>query len=44
MAQRYTPFAVAFVRIGAMLCCLALFTLLGILWRKELVMRRRRLA
>jgi protein SCO1 len=44
MAQRYTPFAVAFVRIGAMLSGLALLTLLAVLWRKEFVMRRRRLA
>jgi len=44
MAQRYTPFAVAFVRIGAFLCFLALAGLLAVLWRRELVMRRRRLA
>jgi protein SCO1/2 len=44
MAQRYTPFAVAFVRIGAMLSGLALLTLLAVLWRREFVMRRRRLA
>jgi protein SCO1/2 len=44
MAQRYTPYAVAFVRIGAMLSAMALFGLLAVLWRKEWVMRRRRLA
>jgi protein SCO1/2 len=44
MAQRYTPYAVAFVRIGAGLSFLALATLLAILWRREFVMRRRRLA
>jgi protein SCO1/2 len=44
MAQRYTPYAVAFVRIGAGLCFLALATLLAVLWRRELLMRRRRLA
>jgi protein SCO1 len=42
MAQRYTPFAVAFVRIGAFMSFLALATLLAVLWRRELVMRRRR--
>jgi protein SCO1/2 len=44
MTQRYTPFAWAFVRIGAGLSCLALFGLLAVLWRRELLMRRRRLA
>jgi protein SCO1/2 len=44
MAQRYTPYAVAFVRIGAGLCFMALATLLAVLWRRELLMRRRRLA
>jgi protein SCO1/2 len=44
MAQRYTPYAVAFVRIGAMLSFIALFSLLAVLWRRELVMRRRRTA
>jgi protein SCO1/2 len=44
MTQRYTPFAWAFVRIGAGLCFLALVGLLTVLWRRELVMRRRRLA
>jgi hypothetical protein len=44
MTQRYTPFAMAFVRIGAGLSCLALMGLLAVLWRRELLMRRRRLA
>jgi hypothetical protein len=44
MAHRYTPYAVAFVRIGAMLSFIALFSLLAVLWRRELVMRRRRTA
>jgi protein SCO1/2 len=44
MTQRYTPFAWAFVRIGAGLSCLALIGLLAVLWRRELLMRRRRLA
>jgi protein SCO1/2 len=44
MTQRYTPYAMAFVRIGAGLSCLALFGLLAVLWRREFVMRRRRLA
>jgi protein SCO1/2 len=42
MAQRYTPYAAAFVRIGAMLSFLALLTLMAVLWRREIVMRRRR--
>jgi protein SCO1 len=44
MTQRYTPYAMAFVRIGAGLSCLALVGLLAVLWRRELVIRRRRLA
>lgn len=44
MTQRYTPYAMAFVRIGAGLSCLALMGLLAVLWRRELVSRRRRLA
>jgi len=44
MTQRYTPYAMAFVRIGAGLSCLALVGLLAVLWRRELLMRRRRLA
>ena len=44
MTQRYTPYAMAFVRIGAGLSCLALMGLLAVLWRRELLSRRRRLA
>jgi protein SCO1/2 len=44
MTQRYTPFAAAFVRIGAGLSFCALAGLLIVLWRRELLMRRRRLA
>jgi protein SCO1/2 len=44
MTQRYTPYAMAFVRIGAGLSCLALMALLAVLWRRELLTRRRRLA
>jgi protein SCO1/2 len=42
LAQRYTPYVFGFVRIGAGLSGLALFVLLAVLWRKELVIRRRR--
>jgi protein SCO1/2 len=44
MTQRYTPYAMAFVRIGAGLSCLALMGLLAVLWRREFILRRRRLA
>jgi protein SCO1 len=44
MTQRYTPYAAAFVRIGAALSFFALAGLLAVLWRREIVMRRRRLA
>lgn len=44
MTQRYTPYAVGFVRIGAGLSAAALATLLIVLWRRELQMRRRRIA
>jgi protein SCO1 len=44
MAQRYTPFALAFVRIGAGLSFMALAILMAVLWRRELLMRRRRMA
>ncbi len=44
MMQRYTPYALAFVKIGAGLSFLALAGLLLVLWRKELQMRRRRVA
>jgi protein SCO1/2 len=42
MTQRYTPYGAAFVRIGAALSFFALAGLLAVLWRRELVMRRRR--
>lgn len=42
MARRYTPYGAAFVRIGAGLSAATLLLLLGILWRKELIMRRSR--
>jgi len=42
--QRYTPYAMAFVRVGAGLSGVALAGLLAILWRKEILMRRRRAA
>lgn len=42
MTQKYTPYAMAFVRIGAGLCAIALFTLLAVLWRREWVLRRQR--
>jgi protein SCO1/2 len=44
MTQRYTPYAMAFVKIGAGMSFLALLGLLTVLWRREFVMRRRRLA
>jgi len=42
--RRYGPYVMGFMRIGAGMAFVALATLLAILWRKELVMRRRRLA
>jgi protein SCO1/2 len=42
--RRYAPFVMAFMRIGASLCFLALVGLLTILWRKELAMKRQRQA
>ena len=42
--RKYAPYALGFVRIGAGLVFLMLATLLTVLWRKELVMRRRRVA
>ncbi|HEY4184106.1 MAG TPA: SCO family protein [Polyangia bacterium] len=42
--RKYAPYALGFVRIGAGLVFLMLATLLAVLWRKELVMRRRRVA
>jgi protein SCO1/2 len=44
MTQRYTPYAVGFVRIGAGLSGLALLALLAILWRREIQLRRSRRA
>jgi protein SCO1 len=44
MTQSYTPYAFGFVRIGALLSFAALATLLGVLWRREWVTRRKRLA
>jgi protein SCO1/2 len=44
MTQRYTPYAFAFVRIGALLSAVALAVLLVVLWRREWLSRRRRLA
>ena len=42
MTHKYTPFAFGFVRIGAFLSFAALASLLALLWRKELQMRRQR--
>jgi protein SCO1/2 len=42
--RRYAPFVMGFMRIGAGLVFISLATLLIVLWRKELVMRRRRVA
>ena len=42
MTHKYTPFAFGFVRIGAFLSFAALASLLALLWRKELQMRRER--
>jgi protein SCO1 len=44
MTQRYTPNVFAFVRLGALACFAALATLLAVLWRREVIMRRGRLA
>jgi len=41
--RKYAPFVFAFVRVGAALVFFALATLLTILWRKELAMKRQRL-
>jgi protein SCO1/2 len=40
--RRYAPFVMGFMRIGAMTCFLALATLLTVLWRKEIAMRKQR--
>jgi protein SCO1/2 len=39
--RRYAPFVMAFMRIGAGTCFLALVGLLTVLWRKEIAMKRR---
>jgi protein SCO1/2 len=39
--RRYAPFVMAFMRIGAGLVFIALCTLLTVLWRKEIAMRKR---
>jgi protein SCO1/2 len=39
--RRYAPFVMAFMRIGAGLVFIALVTLLTVLWRKEIAMRKR---
>ena len=42
--RKYTPYVMGFMRIGAGMVFVALATLLTVLWRKESVMRRRRVA
>jgi protein SCO1/2 len=42
--RKYAPYVMGFMRIGAGLVFVALTALLTVLWRKELVMRRRRVA
>jgi len=42
VTRRYAPFVFAFMRIGAGLVFVALATLMGVLWRKELMMRNAR--
>jgi len=42
--RKYAPFVFGFMRIGAGLVFLMLATLMTVLWRKELVMRKRRVA
>jgi protein SCO1/2 len=42
--RRYAPYVMGFMRVGAGLVFISLATLLTVLWRKELVMRRRRVA
>jgi protein SCO1/2 len=39
--RRYAPFVQGFMRIGALTCFFALATLLTVLWRKEIAMKRR---
>lgn len=42
--RRYAPFVFGFMRIGAGIVFLALATLLTVLWRKEIAMKKQRLA
>jgi protein SCO1/2 len=42
--RRYAPFVFAFVRIGALTVFVALASLLTVLWRKELAMKKQRRA
>ena len=42
VTRRYAPFVFGFMRIGAGLVFVALATLMGMLWRKELAMRNAR--
>jgi len=42
VTRRYAPFVFGFMRIGAGLVFVALATLMGVLWRKELMMRKAR--
>jgi protein SCO1/2 len=44
VTRRYAPFVFGFMRIGAGLVFVALATLMGVLWRKELMMRKARTA
>jgi len=44
VTRRYGPFVLGFVRIGALLVFFALAGLLTVLWRKEIQMKKRRVA
>jgi protein SCO1/2 len=44
VTRRYAPFVFGFMRIGAGMVFVALATLMAVLWRKELQMRKRRAA
>lgn len=44
IGRKYAPYVMAFVRIAASLVLLALVSLLAVLWRKEIQMKRRRVA
>jgi protein SCO1/2 len=44
VTRRYAPFVFGFVRIGALLVFVALATLMTVLWRKEIAMRKARRA